>query len=204
MQRVRWVTNLRARSCTLQVQGVRWGCNLRARPSALCMQRVPRVVCTYWQVGRRHLNKWTSPSDDVPLPLRNERLPLLVHVSTRPSSGRLIPAAARPALRLTPARLGTTTRAPTRLQLGQTQHRVHHVPTRRPLYTKHAVSLLVIARVKIKRKKETDLETPRRARSAHHVRPVAVSTHDAVHPAEVDAHAPHRHRATQIDRRAPN
>lgn len=50
---------------------------------------------------------------NVRLPLRNERLPLLVHVSTRPSSRRLIPAAPRPTLRLTHARLGTATRAPT-------------------------------------------------------------------------------------------
>ena len=40
VQGVRWVTNLRARSCTLSVQGVRWVSNLRARSSALYVQGV--------------------------------------------------------------------------------------------------------------------------------------------------------------------
>jgi len=35
VQGVRWVRNLRARSCALSVQGVRWGINLRARSCAL-------------------------------------------------------------------------------------------------------------------------------------------------------------------------
>ena len=42
--KVRRVSNLRARSCTLSVQGVRWVSNLRARSSALLLQGV-RWVC---------------------------------------------------------------------------------------------------------------------------------------------------------------
>ena len=43
-----WVSDLRARSYTLSVQGVRWCINLRARPSALLLQGVRQLQLRAW------------------------------------------------------------------------------------------------------------------------------------------------------------
>ena len=58
VQGVRWVSNLRARSYTLQVQGVRWVSNLRARSYTLSVQGVRRV----WNLRARSQRWWCSSS----------------------------------------------------------------------------------------------------------------------------------------------
>ena len=69
MQRVRWVSNLRARSSSAlsavldlrarssSVQGVRWGLDLRARSSALSVQGVRASICEHGRFVAPRINE---------------------------------------------------------------------------------------------------------------------------------------------------